>query len=54
LEIRRTTGATIIAIIRGDQAITAPEPSEILRAGDRLVVASRRQGMGRFRELVVG
>jgi TrkA domain protein len=54
LEIRRTTGATIIAIIRGDQAITAPEPSEILRAGDRLVVVSRRQDMGPFRDLVVG
>jgi TrkA domain protein len=53
LEIRRTTGATIIAIIRGDQA-TAPEPSEILRAGDRLVVVSRRQDLGPFRALVVG
>jgi TrkA domain protein len=54
LEIRRTTGVTIIAIIRGDQAITAPEPSEILRAGDRLVVVSRRQDLGPFRDLVVG
>jgi TrkA domain protein len=45
---------TIIAIIRGDQAITAPEPSEILRAGDRLVYVSRRQDMGPFRDLVVG
>jgi K+/H+ antiporter YhaU regulatory subunit KhtT len=43
---------TIIAIIRGDQAITAPEPSEIMRVGDRLVV-SRRQDMGPFRDLVV-
>jgi Trk K+ transport system NAD-binding subunit len=44
----------IIAIIRGDQAITAPEPSEIMRAGDRLVFVSRRQDMGPFRALVVG
>jgi TrkA domain protein len=54
LEIRRTTGVTIIAIIRGAQAITAPEPSEIMRAGDRLVIVSRRQDIGPFRDLVVG
>ena len=41
LEIRRSTGVTIIAIIRGDRAITAPQPSEIMRVGDRLVVVSR-------------
>jgi TrkA domain protein len=54
LEIRRTTGVTIIAIIRGDQAVTAPEPSEIMRTGDRLVVVSRPQDLGPFRDLVVG
>jgi Trk K+ transport system NAD-binding subunit len=48
------TGVSIIAIIRGDQAITAPEPSEILRAGDRLVIVSRRQDIGPFRDLIVG
>jgi K+/H+ antiporter YhaU regulatory subunit KhtT len=45
---------TIIAIIRGDQAITSPEPSVIMRAGDRLVVVSRPQDLGSFRDLVVG
>ena len=54
LEIRRTTGVTIIAIIRGDQSITAPEPPEIMRVGDRLVVVSRPQDLGPFRDLVVG
>jgi len=54
LEIRRTTGVTIIAIIRGAQAITAPEPSEIMRVGDRLFVVSRRQDIGPSRDLVVG
>jgi TrkA domain protein len=34
--------------------ITAPEPSEIMRVGDRLVVVSRRQDIGPFRDLVVG
>ena len=54
LEIRRTTGVTIIAIIRGDKAITAPQPSEIMRVGDRLVVVGRHQDLGSFRDLVVG
>jgi TrkA domain protein len=54
LEIRSTTGVTIIAIIRGQQAITAPEPSQIMEAGDRLVVVSRPRDLGPFRDLVVG
>ena len=54
LAIRRTTGVSIIAIIRGAQAIIAPEPSEIMRASDRLVVVSRPQDLGPFRDLVVG
>jgi TrkA domain protein len=54
LAIRRTTGVTVIAVIRGDQVMTAPEPSEIMRAGDRLVIVSRRQDIGLFRDLVVG
>jgi TrkA domain protein len=54
LEIRRATGVSIIAIIRGDQAVTAPEPSEIMRVGDRLVVVSRPQDLGPFRDLGVG
>ena len=54
LEIRRTTGVSIVAIIRGAQAITAPEPSEVMRAGDRLVIVSLPQELGPFRDLVVG
>jgi TrkA domain protein len=32
----------------------APEPSEIMRVGDRLVIVSRHQDIGPFRDLVVG
>jgi K+/H+ antiporter YhaU regulatory subunit KhtT len=45
---------SIIAIIRGDRAITAPEPSQVMRVGDRLVVVGRPQDLGPFRDLVVG
>jgi TrkA domain protein len=54
LEIHRATGVSIIAIIRGDRAITAPEPSKVMRVGDRLVVVGRPQDLGPFRDLVVG
>jgi TrkA domain protein len=54
LQIRRRTGVTIVAIVRDDQAIPVPEPSELLRAGDRLVIIGRRQDSGPFHKLVVG
>ncbi len=54
LQIRRRTGVTIVAIVRDGQAITVPEPSELLRAGDRLVIIGRRQDSGPFHQLVVG
>jgi TrkA domain protein len=53
LQIRRRTGVTIVAIVRDNQAITAPEPSETLRAGDRLIIIGRHQDSGSFHKLVV-
>ena len=41
LELRRRTGMTVVAVIRGDQALVVPDPSEVLTAGDRLVVLGR-------------
>jgi K+/H+ antiporter YhaU regulatory subunit KhtT len=32
---------TIVAIVRDDDAIVAPEPTEVLRPGDRVVVVGR-------------
>jgi K+/H+ antiporter YhaU regulatory subunit KhtT len=45
---------TIVAIVRDNQAITKPEPSETLRAGDRLIIIGRHQDSGPFHQLVVG
>jgi TrkA domain protein len=53
LQIRRRTGVTIVAIVRDSQAITAPEPSDTLRAGDRLIIICRQQDIGPFHQLVV-
>ena len=54
LQVRRDTGMTIVAIARGDDVIVTPEPSEVLAAGDRLVVVGRPEDLGRFAKLVVG
>jgi K+/H+ antiporter YhaU regulatory subunit KhtT len=45
---------TIVAIVRDNQAITVPEPSEKLRDGDRLIIIGRHQDSGPFHQLVVG
>jgi TrkA domain protein len=42
LEIRRLTRMTVVALLRDEETILAPEPGETLRAGDRLVVVGRR------------
>jgi TrkA domain protein len=54
LEIRHRTGMTVIAIIRNRKTITAPDPSEILEVGDRLVVVGPRRHLSRFVDLILG
>ena len=54
LEIQRRTKMTVAAILRGSEPIVAPEPTEILRAGDRLVVVGRQEDLGAFVRHVVG
>lgn len=51
LEIRRRTGVSIVAILRGSLPIVAPDPDIRLEAGDDLVIACRdsdRDGFVRF------
>ncbi len=47
-EIRRRTRITIAAIVREDVSLVAPEPSEVIRAGDRLVVVGRPDDLPGF------
>jgi TrkA domain protein len=54
LQIRRQTGMTVIAIVRGKRSINAPAPSEVLNVGDRLVVVGPRGNFGGFVDFVVG
>jgi TrkA domain protein len=55
LEVRRRTRMTIAAIMRtGDDNILSPEPSEIMQAGDRLIVVGRQEDLTGFLRHVVG
>jgi len=50
-EIRKKTGASIVAIIRGDLTITNPSPDEILREGDIVVLVGNKQQIEKFYEV---
>ena len=52
LAIRTRTGVSIIAIIRGETAIPAPEPSVLLLPGDTAVVTGTVDGMEAARRLL--
>jgi K+:H+ antiporter subunit KhtT len=54
LEIRRRTRMTVAAVLRDSGPLIAPEPTEILQAGDRLVVIGRREDLAGFVRHVVG
>jgi TrkA domain protein len=50
-EIRKKTGASIVAIIRGDLTITNPSPDEILKEGDTIVLVGNKQQIEKFYEV---
>ncbi|MCB1251022.1 MAG: hypothetical protein KDB36_16515 [Acidimicrobiales bacterium] len=54
LQIRRRTGVTIVAILRGSQAIVTPDPDLPLRGGDELVVACRDVDLDDFVRFLTG
>jgi TrkA domain protein len=49
---RTRTGASIVAVVRGDHVLASPGAEEILRAGDVLVVIGTDEGIGAVRQLV--
>jgi len=52
LDLRGLTGATVLAITRGDRAIVLPAASEKLEAGDLLAVAGTREALTAARALL--
>jgi TrkA domain protein len=49
---RTRTGASIVAIVRGDRVIASPRPQEVLRAGDVLVVIGTPEGIAGVKQIV--
>jgi TrkA domain protein len=49
---RTRTGASIVAIVRGDDVLASPGPAEILRAGDVLVVIGTEDGISGVEAIV--
>jgi TrkA domain protein len=54
LEIRERTRMTVAAILRDRVPLVAPEPTETLLPGDRLVVIGRQEDLPGFLRHVVG
>lgn len=51
---RTLTGASIVAVVRGEDVIAAPTPAEVLHGGDSLVVVGTSAGIDAVRRLLVG
>jgi Kef-type K+ transport system membrane component KefB/Trk K+ transport system NAD-binding subunit len=45
LALRKTSGLSVLAILRGEERIISPEPSERLHAGDTLTIAGRAESV---------
>ena len=52
LNLRGTTGATVLAIARGEEGILVPTAQEVLRAGDVLALAGSHDAIDAARELL--
>ena len=51
-QFRTRTGASIVAIVRGDETIPAPGPDHSFRAGDVIVAVGTPGGLTQMRELL--
>lgn len=51
---RTLTGASIVAVVRGDHVIASPSPSEVLHGGDALVVVGTTAGIDGVRRILLG
>jgi K+:H+ antiporter subunit KhtT len=51
---RTRTGASIVAIVRGEHVIASPTPAEVLRADDILVVIGTDTGIAGVRAIIDG
>jgi TrkA domain protein len=52
--IRKQTGVSVMAIQRGEETLSNPDPSERLQAGDVLVTLGTREEQGDLDDLLAG
>lgn len=52
LDIRRRTGASVIAIVRGEETIPNPSADTEIKAGDVLIAAGKLEEIQKLKELV--
>ena len=52
--VRQKTGASIIAILRDGRAVPNPQPAEVMRPGDTLMVVGDREQVQDFTALLRG
>lgn len=53
-QFRSRTGASIVAITRGEETIAAPAPDQTLEAGDGVVAVGTAEGLARLRDVFEG
>ena len=51
---RTLTGASIVAVVRGDSVLASPVPDEVLYGGDSLVVVGTTSGIEGVRHILLG
>ncbi|MCX5123531.1 MULTISPECIES: cation:proton antiporter regulatory subunit [unclassified Streptomyces] len=51
---RTRTGASIVAVVRGEEVIASPTPQEPLRGGDVLVVIGTHEGIAGVEQIIRG
>lgn len=54
VELRTRTGISVVALVRGDSAIPAPGPDDVLRAGDTAVVVGTTDALTKAAGLLAG
>lgn len=53
-KIRTTTSASVVAVIRGDQAIPGPDPTFEFQSGDTVLVMGAAGAVGRASSILTG
>lgn len=54
LEVRKTTGVTVVAVLRGEKHLPSPSPDVVFEPGDTAVVVGPPDACRRVRDLLRG